>query len=209
MRAYLLVTLAVIAGAVLSHAVSGFGAYAQEFPERLGYVSDYAGVIGEEAQKALEERLGRLQREYGVEIYVLTVKETAPWAISDYSDRIFERWGLEKDNPERRVLLFLVAVEEGLVRLATSRGLQGVLPDEQLAKVLQETILPAFHARDFERGITKGVARIEQHLASQRVQAPRASGERSGPGPTGTDILGILLVVAGLALILLAGRLLS
>ncbi len=208
MRTYRLAILAAIAAIGLSTMALGLSAHAQEFPERSGYVSDYAGVIGEEAKKTLEETLSRIQREYGVEIYILTVKETAPLAISEYSNQIFERWKLGKQDPKRRVLLFLVAVEEGLVRLATSRGLQDVLPDAQLAKVLQETILPAFHVREFERGIIKGVEQIEQYLASQHIQAPRASGEQR-PKLRIEDLVGIALMIAGLALILLAGVIFS
>ena len=62
--------------------------------------------------------------------------------------------------------MLLVAPNERKVRIEIGRGLEQTFPDEWCQEVLDEIVLPAFRAGDYERGIRVGsdalVARMRQ-----------------------------------------------
>jgi len=164
-------------------------------PERTAYVTDVAGVLGPDVEEGLNRGLARVEEEYDTRIYVLTVRLTEPLPIKEYALRVWESWGLDKEDPRERTLIFLVAVEDGQVILSTGRGLEEVLPDERLAEILQGTIVPAFDRGAFGQGIVMGVQEMIRVLAEKEEE--RASGARPfQPRRLSTvDLLGILLAV--------------
>jgi uncharacterized protein len=177
-------------------------AYPQEelqLPSRIGYVSDYAQILDEQVEGELNRTLSEVERELGVQIYVLTVLTTEPLPMNDYSSRIMEVWDLGEDDPARRTLLFIVAVEDGLVRLDASRGLEEMLTDQVLKQILDAEILPAFYMGEFTQGITRGIQEIIQVLSEGPYRSPS-----EGKGLGSTDLLGIFLMIALVALVLAA-----
>ena len=66
---------------------------------------------------------------------MLTVESTAPEDIFDYGLRVAEAWQLgsrEKDDG----LLLVVASRDRKLRFFTGYGLEGVLPDGKLGRIL-------------------------------------------------------------------------
>jgi uncharacterized protein len=184
--------------------------HAQEdgrLPDRIDYVSDYAQVISEDAEAGLNRALARAEEERGVQIYVLTVPTTEPLPMKEFTARLWESWGLNKEDPERQTLIFLVATEDGLVRLSTSTGLAEVLSDEQLAEILKTAILPAFGQEAYEQGIVAGIQEMLKVL-SQEGRAPLPSVSSSRPQRvTGIDLMGILVALALVAAVVLIANL--
>jgi len=194
-------TLRSIGIALAVAGVIGLSAYPQEglkFPSRIDYVSDYAQVLDEQVEEELNLTLSEVEREMGVRIYVLTVLTTDPLPMNEYNRRIIEAWDLDEDSG-LKVLLFIVAVEDGLVRLDASEELEGILTDQVLGQILEAEILPAFYMGKFSQGITQGIDEIIRVLSEELDSSP-SEAKRLG----GTDLLGILLMVALGALIMAA-----
>lgn len=168
-------------------------------PERTAYVVDAAGVVEDDVETGLDRALARVEEEHGVQIFVLTVRATEPLPIKRYALRVWESWGLDKEDPKRKTLIFLVAVEDGQVMLSTSRGLQEVLPDETLGEILRKTILPAFERKAFAEGIVAGVQAMIQALAEEEEGPPVGARPFQERRLTTVDVLGILLALALLA----------
>lgn len=213
---------AVFVAVVLGVVVLGVGARAQaqqaqedqdrelRLPERSGYVSDHAGVLGEDVEGVLEAMLARLHRVYGVEVYVLTVATVAPLRAYEYAVEVFERWGLEKSRVDRSTLLFLIAVEDEQAHIAVSQGMAALLPDPQQVEMLRAA-LPSLAAGDFEGGVLEGVRWLKDYLEERAAPASERGAEapEEAVGVRLEDLIGIVLIVVGLALIVLAGRVLS
>jgi len=203
-----------VVAAVAVVCVLGVGAWAQDrdrelqLPERSGYVSDHAGVLGKDVEGVLEAMLARLHRVYGVEVYVLTVATVAPLRAYEYAVEVFERWDLGKSRVDRRTLLFLIAVEDEQVHIAVSRGMAGLLPDPQQVEMLRAA-LPLLAAGDFEGGVLEGVRWLKAYLEERLAPASERDAEAQEAGVRLEDLIGIALIVVGLALIVLAGRVLS
>jgi uncharacterized protein len=185
-------------------------AYAQQegftAPPRQNYVSDYAQVLDPSAENELNQLLDQVKKEMGVEIYVLTIRTANPLSINEYSDRVSEAWNLGEKDPKRKTLLFLLAVEEGRFRLNTNLGLEAIVTNEQQQKITESIILPAFERQEYAKGIVAGINGFLQIIAQQEgTRIPDAPS--SGTGLFRQDVLGILLIVALLALVLVAAAL--
>ena len=165
-------------------------------PERTGYVVDRAQVLGEEVEAGLNRALARVEAEHGTQIYVLTVPLTEPLPLKKYVRRVWESWGLNKEDPRLKTLIFLVAVEDGQVMLSTSEGLSALLPDETLAEILQRTILPAFERGAFEQGIVAGIQEMIRALSEKEEEDTVGARPFQERRLSTVDLLGILLALA-------------
>lgn len=183
--------------------------YSQEglpIPARVGYVSDYAQILDEQAEAELNRLLDQVKQEMGVEIYVLTILTVNTVGINEYGSKVSETWNLGEEDAQRKTLLFLVAVNDGQYRLVTNTGLEALVPDEQLKKISETVIQPAFEREQYAQGIVASINQILQLVAQGRaVQIPGSS----GAGLVREDVLGILLGVALVVLVLGLAYLLS
>ncbi len=180
----------------------------EAYPEPVGFVNDLAGALAPAERERLELELRALERETGAELAVAVVRRTAPETPKMYAVRLFERWGLGKRGQDNGVLL-LVALEERRVEVEVGYGLEGVLPDAVVGRILDEAVVPLLRRGDVAGGVAAGVSTLAERIrtAAREVPAP-AGGAGSGtqadgrPG-SGRGDAGLSVAVA-LAVLLLA-----
>lgn len=136
-------------------------------PAYTGYVTDDAGVIGDERQAQLEGFLDQLQKKTGVQFAVLTVASTAPEEPSTYKTRVFKAWGIG-DKERDDGLLLLVAIQERDFRFETGYGLEGTLPDGWQSRMFRDLVQPRFRAGQMEEGITVAVLACAQRIGAEK-----------------------------------------
>jgi uncharacterized protein len=136
-------------------------------PAPVGFVNDVAGVLDEPARAQLEALLDQLKQKTGAEFALLTVKTTAPLDPTEYKERVFRSWKLGRQGEDNGLLL-LVALEEHRITFETGYGLEGVLPDGLEARIIREEMTPRFRSGDMAGGITAGVLRAAERIASDK-----------------------------------------
>lgn len=135
-------------------------------PTPLGLVSDFAGVIDAATEDRLTARIKELKQKTGAEIAVVTLPTTQPDPVSDRALRIAEAWkpgDRDKDNG----VVFLVAVQDRELFIATGYGIEGALPDGLVGEIRDRTIVPKFRAGDVSGGIEAGVDRMAAVIARE------------------------------------------
>jgi uncharacterized protein len=176
-------------------------------PARQSYVSDYAQVLNDSDERELSQFLELVHKEMNVEIYVLTIVTANPLSINEYSARVSEAWNLGETDPQRKTLLFLLAAGEGRFRLDTNVGLEEIVTNEQQQRIVDTVITPAFQRQEYMRGIVAGINQFLQIVAQgEGTRIPEASNSASRTFLP--DVVGILLIVALVALVLVAVTLL-
>lgn len=138
-----------------------FPVFAQEFPRPTGFVNDFAQVLSSDVREDLERDLTSFEIQTSVEIAVVTVASLEETTIEDYGVLLFEDWEIGKEDQDNGVLL-LVAPEERKVRIEVGYGLEPVLTDARVGRIIREEITPSFKNGDFDKGVTKGVAAIKK-----------------------------------------------
>lgn len=198
---------AVLQAAVLTLlllAAAGKAADEVEIPAPRGFVNDFAGVLDPETERYLDGLNRDLRAKTGAEIAVVTVQSTKPLGAFDYAMRIAERWrpgAAGKDNG----VVFLVAVRDREMFIATGYGIEGALPDGLVGEIRDRLVLPRFRAGDYPGGIRAGVEALAERIAAEHgVTLSATGGEHRARPAAGLPPIVVLLLLF-LALSLLTG----
>lgn len=160
--------LAVFGVVLLSLFMQATVAFAEAFPEPMGFVNDFAGLLSSETKQQLEQKLAQLEKESSIEIVVAIVDSLGGTTIDDYAARLFEAWEIGKKVSDNGVL-FLVAPNDREMRIGAGYGLEPVLPDAKAGRILDTYVVPAFQEEDYDKGISEGVEAIVKAVRGEEV----------------------------------------
>jgi uncharacterized protein len=131
----------------------------------VGRVSDFAGVMQPAARQRLEAVLAELDRKTTAELAVVTMRSVPDGDVETAAVELFEKWGIGKKDKDNGALI-LCAVDDRRIRIEVGYGLEGVLPDAKVGRIVDQQILPRFRAGDFAGGIEAGAVTISGVIAA-------------------------------------------
>ncbi|MEW6695288.1 MAG: TPM domain-containing protein, partial [Pseudomonadota bacterium] len=187
---------------VLGAALPAHAQGVQPVPALTARVMDLTGTLSAEQRAALEARLAAFERERGSQVVVLLVATTAPEDITDYTQRVGDAWKIGRRDVGDGVLL-VVAKHDRRVRIATTKAVEGALPDLLASRIIEQAIVPRFRAGDFYGGLHAGVEQILAALAGEPLPPPTTA--RAAAGADAQEVL----VLAFFAVPVIAGVLRS
>ena len=129
-----------------------------------GMVSDFANIIDDTEEVALEAELVAYREQTTNEIAVVTVPSLGDETIETYAVALFEEWGIGTSEQDNGVLL-LVAPNEREVRIEVGYGLEGDLPDATAWKIIDQIMLPLFASDNLSLGTVEGARAIVTTLS--------------------------------------------
>ena len=157
---------------------------AAELPALTGRVVDQAGLLDAANRETLTAKLAAFEAKSSDQIVVATIPTLDGEPIEDFANRLFRTWGLGQAGEDNGVLL-LVASNDRKMRIEVGYGLEGTLTDLHSKLIIEDTMVPAFRAGDFARGIGGAVDDIILVLEGNaaeleaRAERNRDSGEGS------------------------------
>ena len=149
-------------------------------PTPTGPVSDFAGVVDDAAEAAINQRLIEYQRSSGVELAVAVIKTTGDRPISDYSLAVYRGWGIGSKGEDNPGALLLIAVDDRKYFTQVGRDLEDELPDAVVGNLQKQYLVPEFKQGNFGKGISDT---IEAYI---RTIDERSSGTAASPTPVPT-----------------------
>jgi len=126
------------------------------------YVNDFAGIFSVQEKAELRSILSDVEANTTAEVVVVTVNTTAPYAPAEYRTKLFNEWGIGKADVDNG-LLILYAVTEHRIEVEVGYGLEGVLPDSKVGRMLDGYYVPLRDSNQTTTGIiefTKAVAAL-------------------------------------------------
>ncbi len=173
--------------------IFSFKAAGQEFPEKPyppRLVNDFAGMLAPHEVDALEQKLVAYNDSTSTQIAVVTVSDLHGYAISDYSQRLAENWGIGQKGLNNGILILIKPKtsesSRGEVFIAPGYGLEGVVPDIVCAQIVDNEILPEFRNGNYYQGLDNATGTLMK-LASGEFPADQYGkqkpGDISGFGP--------------------------
>jgi uncharacterized protein len=179
-------------------------AQAQEPPPELTRpVNDFAGVIDDESERAIDALIRSLQQATGDVVVVATIDTVAPYAdIREYAVRMFENRGRGIGERGRdNGLLILVAVKDRNVRVEVGYELEAFITDGFAGETSREDMAPSFARGDFGEGLLAGASRIIGRIAEGRnvtLQGLRTRPSRRAMDSwSGRDVVVALFILFG------------
>ncbi len=133
------------------------------------YVNDFAGILNGNQSVELRAVLAGVDVDTTAEVSVVTIAECAPYDISQYSIELARKWTIgkkEKDNG----FLILYCQAENRIRGEVGRGLEGILPDSKVGRLLDENYVPLRDAGDVPTGIVNFAKQIAQVIEDNKEE---------------------------------------
>jgi len=176
---------------------------AQTYPDYTSTtVNDFADLLPEAQERALSDRLARLERDTGVELAVVTLPTQGDYAptlsLAEFAMGLFNDWGIGKAASNDGVLILILRDDRAMrieLGAAYARAWDGAA-----ARVVDGVFLPAFRNDDYATGILDGT-----EAAITQIVMPFREGAEA---PGGGGGIGDLAIFAGFfgVFVLLAGR---
>jgi uncharacterized protein len=176
-------------------------------PALTAHVMDSTGTLDSTQVQALEAKLGAFEKSRGAQVVVLMVPTTLPEDITDYAQRLGDAWKIGRKDVGDGLLL-LVAKNDRRLRIATTKTLEGAIPDLAASEIINNAITPRFKQGDFAGGINAGVDQIMARISGENLPAPAAEDRGSSTRKAGfqwTDMAVFLFFAVPIGARLLSG----
>ncbi|MEK6820501.1 MAG: TPM domain-containing protein [Nanoarchaeota archaeon] len=132
------------------------------------YMNDFAGIFSETEIGELRSLLTGMEQETSAEAVVVS-SESCEGSPNAYAQEIFDSWKIgkaEKDNG----LLILYCKEEKKIWVQTGYGLEGILPDSKIGRMLDDYYVPARDAGNITYGIILFTEEISDVLIENKEE---------------------------------------
>jgi uncharacterized protein len=160
---------------------------ADEFPQPVGAVNDFASVIQEDTKATMEDLSRELLQKTGTAVVVATFKTIGDNEPDIYANALYEKWGIGKKGEDKGVLIFLV-IDQRKVRIETGYGVEGILPDGLVGSILDEQAIPLLKQGQFGKGLLNTMIAVGQVISKDtgegyRPEAPPGQQTQVGLPP--------------------------
>lgn len=131
-----------------------------QFPQPSdSYVNDFVGIFSAAEVANLRSILTDVNQATTAEVVVVSVQTAKPLTPSEYAIQLGQAWGIGKEDKDNG-LVILYAAEEKKIFVATGYGLEGILPDSKIGRMLDEYYVPL---RD-SGNVGQGILRLQKRL---------------------------------------------
>jgi uncharacterized protein len=191
-------------------AIPGFAERVEDLPKPTDYVSDFAHVLSPEAVARLDRLCGQLDHsKTDTQIAVVTIKTLDGDDVSDFANRLEEKWKVGKKGSDRGILM-LLAIQDHKRWIEVGLGLQGILPDARIGDI-GRLMVPALKRADYDGAVTTGVVQIANVVAADaKVSLQDSDPDQPNPSrsmvrrePQHTSHIGLIFRLILIVLVLL------
>src|SRR3989338_5641779 len=166
--------------------------HAQEFPSYQNvYVNDFAGIFSEEQSAQLAQLFDSIKKDTTAEVVVVTITSSSPYSPQEYRTKLFNYWEIgnkEKDNG----LLILYSVQEKRIEVEVGYGLEGILPDSKIGRMLDENYVPLRDSGNVSNGIVLFSNAVAKVIYDNKEEV--LSGQAGGSSQSGNVSLPIYFI---------------
>jgi uncharacterized protein len=157
------------------------------------WVTDMPGMLRPDTIARLNSTIGQFERTNGAEMAVVAIRSLDGVSIEEAAVKLFELWKIGKKNKDNGLLL-LWSTGDRRVRVEVGYGLEGVLPDGKVGRILDAYVMPKFRSGQFDEGLLAGVDALLSAARDEPVELPSPRSESYENRSTGVVALVIGLL---------------
>lgn len=136
------------------------------FPDPIGFVNDFSNVLDQDQRDTLETIIRAHQQKTTNEIAIVTIKDMTPYDnIYDFSFDLANEWGVGVVDKNNGVVIVLND-SLGMVRINTGLGIEAMVPDSSIQKIIDGRMLPLFAEGKLYDGLREGTKAVVEALES-------------------------------------------
>ncbi|HOO75185.1 MAG TPA: TPM domain-containing protein [Tepiditoga sp.] len=146
--------------------------FSWDIPKYDGYLNDYLGWFSEKDKTEINGILNRIESETSVEIAVVTMYREESMYPKEMATEIFNTWGIGKKEKDNGLLILVTTnpptMEKGSrVEVETGYGLEGILPDGKVGRLMDDYMMEYFYNKKYGSGIISFLGAIEKELKGE------------------------------------------
>jgi uncharacterized protein len=160
------------------------------------WVTDVPGALRADTIARLNSTIGAFERSSGAEMAVVVIRSLDGLSIEEAAVKLFKLWGIGKKGRDNGLLL-LWSTGDRRVRVEVGYGLEGVLPDGKVGRILDAYVMPRFRSGQFDEGLLAGVDALLSVARNEQMELPSprsGSYERRSTGIIAA-IIGLLAAI--------------
>lgn len=133
------------------------------------YVNDFADVLSIEQENELTAILSAIPVDTTAEVVVVTVNSLEGYSPIEYATKIGQDWGVGKKETDNG-LVILYAKTENKISVAVGYGLEGILPDSKVGRILDEQYVPLRDQGNVSQGIINATKVYAEELYKNKEE---------------------------------------
>jgi hypothetical protein len=126
-------------------------------------VNDFAGIFKPQEIKKITGLIRRLEKTTGAEISVVSIESLEGKTVEEYSNELFNEWGIGKQD-RHNGLLFLINKGESKYRIEIGLGLEKIITADFINNLFEKYVIPNFSVGKFGAGVYKTLAWIASKI---------------------------------------------
>jgi len=126
-------------------------------------VNDFAGIFNLPEIKKINSLIKKLEQKTGAEIAVVTIDSLEGISIEEYTNSLFNDWGIGKEDRQNGLLL-LICTNENKYRIEAGLGLEDLLDPGFINGLFEKHIIPNFRVKKFGPGVYKTLEAISARI---------------------------------------------
>ncbi|KAA5537489.1 TPM domain-containing protein [Taibaiella lutea] len=160
-------------------------------PPRL--VNDFAGMMNPDQQADLEQILLNYEKASSTQIAIVTVQTLNDHDVAEYTIELAHRWQIGQSKKNNGVLI-LASAGDRKMWIATGYGMEGVLPDALVGRIVRNEMRPEFKDGNYYQGFKNAVSAIIAASKGEYTNEDKGSDDRKGTG-AGFIVLFIIIII--------------
>lgn len=130
-----------------------------EIPKLQTSVYDYADVLNDSEEKALEDKLVHFSDSTSTQIVIITINDLKGEDVGVLATNWGQKWGIGKAKEDNGVII-LVAKNDRKISIRNGYGLEQYLTAGNTGEIIRNVITPEFKAGSYYNGLDAGTTAI-------------------------------------------------
>jgi hypothetical protein len=126
-------------------------------------VNDFAGIFKPQEIKKITGLIKKLEKTTGAEMSVVSTDSLDGKTIEEYSNELFNEWGIGKED-RHNGLLFVINKGENKYRIEVGLGLEKIIEADFINNLFEKYVIPKFSNGKFGAGVFKTLTWIASRI---------------------------------------------
>lgn len=161
----LLLTVAASVFLIAPMSVATAAAQIPPAPRPARLVNDLAGLFTTAQTRVLEDSLVAFDRATSTQIAVVTLPDLGSYAPAEMAFAIMDNWGVGQKDKNNGIVMLIKprnSAGRGEVFIATGLGLEGVLPDGRVTRMIDQVMIPYLKRGDYFAAAEAGAQALRE-----------------------------------------------
>ena len=172
-------------------------------PVSEGLVHDFAGILTDEQEQSLENKLLAYDDSTSSQVAIVTLPTLRDGSL-EYEDeevalKILREWGIGQAGRNNGVVILIVKNADNTerkIRIEVGYGLEGAIPDMIAASIIDHEIAPNFKEGNYYRGLDEATTAIFKAAAGEyKAPAEYGKGKKKGISIGTIIFIAIILII--------------